>query len=208
MRASTATEGSQQTESLVDIWRRAGAFSRNRQFTLDNLKGFCRRCVHAETCRGGCVSMRTCEGGRRFHSIITAWRRWQSAKWIGRGRDTFPCRSHRQRCLQRSGAGGAVSEENVICAEPHPHDDAAVSETGSDALPEQGEVLHGLFDATPQDAPTEIAPYYGLPTDAPPKDADAMEASTWYGVDPPDADASRDAVGVVSFYAIPPPQEQ
>jgi radical SAM protein with 4Fe4S-binding SPASM domain len=75
IQASTATEGNLQTQSLAEIWRKPGAFTYNRQFTPRDLGGFCATCVHAEICRGGCLSMRTCEGGGEnpfcYHRVAT-----------------------------------------------------------------------------------------------------------------------------------------
>jgi radical SAM protein with 4Fe4S-binding SPASM domain len=75
LQSISATEGNLQQQSLADIWNRPGAFAYNRAFALDDLSGFCRTCVHAEICRGGCLSMRTCEGGRDnpfcYHRVAT-----------------------------------------------------------------------------------------------------------------------------------------
>lgn len=75
LQSITATEGNLREQSLANIWNRPGAFDYNRAFTLDDLSGFCRTCVHAEVCRGGCLSMRTCEGGRDnpfcYHRVAT-----------------------------------------------------------------------------------------------------------------------------------------
>jgi MoaA/NifB/PqqE/SkfB family radical SAM enzyme len=51
-------EASLAEASLDEIWHRPGIFAYNRDFTLDQLRGFCRRCAHAALCRGGarCVS--------------------------------------------------------------------------------------------------------------------------------------------------------
>jgi radical SAM protein with 4Fe4S-binding SPASM domain len=80
LQATTATEGNLQTERLAEIWHREGAFAYNRGFSLEDLAGFCRSCEHAEICRGGCLSMRTCEGGREnpfcYHRVaVLAQRR-------------------------------------------------------------------------------------------------------------------------------------
>ena len=48
-------EGNIREKPLKEIWFRQGAFSYNRDFTLDNLGGFCRTCDYAEVCRGGCT---------------------------------------------------------------------------------------------------------------------------------------------------------
>ncbi|MDD5308092.1 MAG: radical SAM protein [Deltaproteobacteria bacterium] len=56
-------EGNVRRESLGDIWRRSGAFAYNRQWSVENLGGFCRTCEHALACRGGCLSVRVASGG-------------------------------------------------------------------------------------------------------------------------------------------------
>ena len=75
MQSVSATEGNLQQQSLADIWNRPGAFAYNRAFAVDDLAGFCRTCAYAEICRGGCLSMRTCEGGREnpfcYHRVAT-----------------------------------------------------------------------------------------------------------------------------------------
>ena len=75
IQSTTRTEGNLQAEALSDIWHRKGSFSYNRDFSLTDLSGFCRTCEHAEVCRGGCLSMRTCEGGGEnpfcYHRVAT-----------------------------------------------------------------------------------------------------------------------------------------
>jgi radical SAM protein with 4Fe4S-binding SPASM domain len=75
IQASRATEGNLLRDSLGDIWRREGAFAYNREFSMADLGGFCRTCEYAAVCRGGCMSMRVCEGGREnrfcYHRVAT-----------------------------------------------------------------------------------------------------------------------------------------
>ena len=75
LQATEETEGSLAEHALADIWHREGAFSYNRSFSTDSLTGFCRTCEHADICRGGCFSMRTCEGGSEnpfcYHRVAT-----------------------------------------------------------------------------------------------------------------------------------------
>ena len=52
---SAFIEGNVRETSLRDIWFRKGAFSYNRDFTPDQLGGFCATCDYAEICRGGCT---------------------------------------------------------------------------------------------------------------------------------------------------------
>lgn len=44
-------------ETLRDIWTDDSRFPRTRGFALECLEGFCRRCEHATTCRGGCPNL-------------------------------------------------------------------------------------------------------------------------------------------------------
>ncbi len=48
-------EGNIRETPLREIWNRKGAFSYNRDFTLENLAGDCKTCEYAEVCRGGCT---------------------------------------------------------------------------------------------------------------------------------------------------------
>jgi radical SAM protein with 4Fe4S-binding SPASM domain len=52
---SAYVEGNLRTRSLRDIWKRKGGFAYNREFRLDDLKGFCRVCRYGDICRGGCT---------------------------------------------------------------------------------------------------------------------------------------------------------
>jgi len=47
-------EGNIRLNSLEAIWNREGAFAYNREFTEDQLAGFCGVCRFREFCRGGC----------------------------------------------------------------------------------------------------------------------------------------------------------
>ncbi len=49
--------GDLNTEPLTEIWADDGRFARTRGFTLDHLEGFCKSCVHAMVCRGGCPNL-------------------------------------------------------------------------------------------------------------------------------------------------------
>ena len=40
--------------SIIDIWKDPNSFSYNRNFKINDLKGFCRICKYGESCRGGC----------------------------------------------------------------------------------------------------------------------------------------------------------
>ncbi len=47
-------EGNVRDTSLVELWRRPGAFSLNRDFDESRLGGFCASCRYRDICRGGC----------------------------------------------------------------------------------------------------------------------------------------------------------
>lgn len=47
-------EGNLHERSFREIWNDPDAFSYNRKFTLENLKGHCRTCEYGVVCRGGC----------------------------------------------------------------------------------------------------------------------------------------------------------
>jgi radical SAM protein with 4Fe4S-binding SPASM domain len=48
-------EGNLRERSLPEIWNAPGAFAYNRQYTEDQLTGFCRVCRYRDFCRGGCT---------------------------------------------------------------------------------------------------------------------------------------------------------
>jgi radical SAM protein with 4Fe4S-binding SPASM domain len=50
-------EGNTRERSILDIWKDPRSFGYNRAFDESSLSGFCRRCPHASTCRGGCMSV-------------------------------------------------------------------------------------------------------------------------------------------------------
>lgn len=75
LQATRDTEGNVRARPLAEIWRDPAAFAYNRRFSVDQLTGFCRTCVHAELCRGGCRSLRLCQGGGEnrycYHRVAT-----------------------------------------------------------------------------------------------------------------------------------------
>ncbi|MBN2065568.1 MAG: radical SAM protein [Candidatus Thermoplasmatota archaeon] len=40
---------------VIEIWNDPHSFAYNRQFTKQDLHGYCRQCIYGETCKGGCV---------------------------------------------------------------------------------------------------------------------------------------------------------
>ncbi len=55
-------EGNIREASLAEIWHRPGAFAYNREWSIEQLSGFCRACRHAPQCRGGCRAKVTAFG--------------------------------------------------------------------------------------------------------------------------------------------------
>ena len=49
-------------DSLRDIWNRPTGFAYNRNFHIDDLKGFCRVCRCGDLCRGGYTWKRCSQG--------------------------------------------------------------------------------------------------------------------------------------------------
>lgn len=57
------TEGNIRARSVIDIWNDPNSFAWCRHFSLDKMTGFCKTCVYAEKCLGGCANMRLCTKG-------------------------------------------------------------------------------------------------------------------------------------------------
>jgi radical SAM protein with 4Fe4S-binding SPASM domain len=176
IQSTRETEGNLLRESLRDIWLRPGAFAYNRAFSRSDLGGFCRTCEYAETCRGGCLSMRTCEGGRHnpfcYHRVATLEARTRRRRYS-------PVAIAPAALLALLGAGCA----GEVVTDPS---DAGATEAGpADAMPDHLP-LKDAYGIQPPDGPL-----YGMPVDA-------------YGVPLPEAgfDAQPD-VGPVDFYGMP-----
>lgn len=211
IQSSRATEGNLQKESLAEIWNRPGAFAYNRGFQLDDLTGFCRTCVHAEVCRGGCLSMRTCEGGRDnpfcYHRVATLAE--QAAK---RSKPRYkPLMIAPAALMALAGCGGEAEEGKDLYGMP-PVEDAGEAATNTDAYgittdapgPETNVEYYGV-PAEAGDEPPAIGDAYGISADvygveaAPPTDAYGIMADAAYGIPDPDAN--------VDFYGIMPDAE-
>jgi radical SAM protein with 4Fe4S-binding SPASM domain len=54
MQSDKFIEGNVRKESLRQIWTKEGNFAYTRNFSVENLGGFCRECRYNEFCRGGC----------------------------------------------------------------------------------------------------------------------------------------------------------
>ncbi len=70
-------EGNIRQQSLAEIWAHPGAFSYNREFNLEMLKGECASCEYGGLCRAGCVSHAWCSSGDRGDnpSCLHRWKR-------------------------------------------------------------------------------------------------------------------------------------
>jgi radical SAM protein with 4Fe4S-binding SPASM domain len=193
IQSTRATEGNLQQASLRDIWWRPGAFAYNRQFQLDDLAGFCRTCEHASICRGGCLSMRTCEGGRDnpfcYHRVATLAERRASrrARYV-------PMAIAPAAILAAFGLGCGGSTE-----EPKQQDASTSDVVSGDADPDAASYYGMPEDAGDGGPDPDSASYYGMPEDAEPD----VDAASWYGM-PGDAygipDADPDAA---SYYGMP-----
>ena len=57
-------EGNARERSLKEIWNDKNSFSYNRRFDCSMLTGYCKDCVYASVCKGGCVRSATTGEGR------------------------------------------------------------------------------------------------------------------------------------------------
>jgi radical SAM protein with 4Fe4S-binding SPASM domain len=175
IQSTKATEGNLQVSSFSDIWWRPGAFAYNREFKLDDLSGFCRTCEHASVCRGGCLSMRSCEGGRDnpfcYHRVATL-----AARRVARRGRYVPMAIVPAAILAAFGLGCGGSTE----------DDGSAPAYG---MPEE---------ATPGDAygipDPDSASYYGMPEEAGPDAGEDAMPGDAYGIPDPDS---------ASYYGMP-----
>ncbi len=83
-------EGNVRNTPLRDIWFRKGAFAYNREFTLDNLTGFCRTCDYAEICRGGCTWINFAHAGMKRDNPFCYWRQLKLKEARERGEAVEP----------------------------------------------------------------------------------------------------------------------
>ena len=93
-------EGNVRETSLKEIWCRPGAFAYNREFTTDQLDGFCGECRYNDICRGGCTCSAHFATGNRFDNPFCVYRALEMRKQgvaekIGTERDVdedkLPC---------------------------------------------------------------------------------------------------------------------
>ncbi len=67
-------EGNIRERPLREIWRDRQSFAYNRQFSLEQLSGFCKTCEYAEICRGGCSWTAFAYTGSRYENRYCYWR--------------------------------------------------------------------------------------------------------------------------------------
>jgi len=67
-------EGNIRDTPLREIWNRRGAFSYNREFSTEQLSGYCAKCDYADICRGGCSWTAFAYTGSRFENLYCYWR--------------------------------------------------------------------------------------------------------------------------------------
>jgi radical SAM protein with 4Fe4S-binding SPASM domain len=67
-------EGNLRERSLTEIWCDERAFAYNRQFTVEQLTGFCRTCRYNDICRGGCSWTAFSNTGSRFENPYCYYR--------------------------------------------------------------------------------------------------------------------------------------
>lgn len=81
-------EGNIRDASLREIWFRKGAFAYNRQFTVEQLGGFCRTCDYNDICRGGCTWTCFAEKGQFVRdNPYCYWRQYHEAQLEEQARD-------------------------------------------------------------------------------------------------------------------------
>lgn len=62
-------EGNLREKSLSEIWYDPNAFIYNRQFTVEQLSGTCRKCEYGSQCAGGCRSYNYFTRGKLYESL-------------------------------------------------------------------------------------------------------------------------------------------
>lgn len=67
-------EGNLVEHGLAEVWNRPGAFSYNRDFCVDQLKGFCASCRYNDICRGGCTCSAHFASGSAFDNPYCVYR--------------------------------------------------------------------------------------------------------------------------------------
>ena len=57
-------EGNIRERSLKEIWNDKNSFAYNRRFDCSTLSGYCKKCIYATVCKGGCLRAASVDGGR------------------------------------------------------------------------------------------------------------------------------------------------
>jgi len=52
---TTFVEDNIRQRNMVDIWKDPSSFAYNRQFNVDDLRGYCKNCKYGRSCKGGCI---------------------------------------------------------------------------------------------------------------------------------------------------------
>jgi len=124
-------EGNVRKRPLESIWHDPAAFAYNRQFQLEDLTGFCRRCDNRARCRGGarCVSAAACgkvsEDPYCYHRVSTLAQRRPAARFkrtvataasvIGLGLLAGGCSLYTEDKDPQSGSQKPAECEGVCC---------------------------------------------------------------------------------------------
>lgn len=64
MQADKYIEGNVREKSFKDIWLDKNSFAYNRKFDCSMMTGYCKTCIHAAVCKGGCMRAASIHGGR------------------------------------------------------------------------------------------------------------------------------------------------
>lgn len=64
MQADKYIEGNVRERSFKEIWQDKNSFAYNRRFDCSMLTGYCKTCMHAAVCRGGCMRAASLSGNR------------------------------------------------------------------------------------------------------------------------------------------------
>ncbi len=83
-------EGNLRTQTLVEIWRRPGAFAYNRRFHKGLLEGQCSDCDKGDICRAGCRSMCFSTTGRLYDNPYCCYRPAAPVRLVARKRRAKP----------------------------------------------------------------------------------------------------------------------
>ena len=84
--------GNVRDQALAEIWHEGEAMRFSREWTADELWGFCKTCYYAENCHGGCSWTAHCTLGRRgnnpfcYHRVKTLERRGIRERLVQRER--------------------------------------------------------------------------------------------------------------------------